>query len=788
MKEEVEDINRIPRLRVSEAKKRANDFAHTKAIINYYINASFFNADSIGVSGARDLSILYDAYNNRLPEEFFNYVKNPYNSKNQEYTNWPARVRSYSIIRPNIDLLKGEYEKRPFNNFVVKVNNPDAVNIQQDLQFKELLRSLEQQFINILNQRGQDTGQPTQDVELPENIKKKYSSNYRDYRAEMGEAALDIILDELKLEQRFKLLFMDWLIAGEVYTYKGVRGNQMIHERVSPFDIDYDKSPDEPFVEDAQWVVRRMYLTPSQIYDMFYEEMKESQIEMIESEHGDISFRSMATDSWRTFRDEEDMSRSKIPVFHVCFKYLTKIGILRYPNPITGEIEEIEVPDTYKPSEGEEVEWFWVNEVWEGYRVLDEMYFGIQPVPNQRNSLTNMSVCKLPYNGKRFSDLHSRNISPVELGLPYEILHRILHFQLERTIARSKGKIVLIDQNIIPKKNGWDEEKFIYFSEATGWGMVDRSQPGVDRSYNQYQVLDLGLYEHINNLIEVMEFIKHEWNELLGITRQRKGDTRPTDTATGVENAIYQSSVISEKIFSGFEEFVESELQGLLDVSKLAWSEGFQRLHTRDDLTTTVLQLDPVVYSEAEFGVFVSKSARDIQNMEMVRARIQEFAQNGVPPSAIVDIVQARSLNRLRNILKEAELKSMEAQQNIALQEQEAQERQLMIQGQFKELEGIIKERLIHAEYDRKEDIELLKLTGQDQNPDPIIDPSNAQKVISDDMNKQADRNLKARIEARKAQQKDRELDIKEKELKVRKEIADKQAKVALKNKVVGEK
>ncbi|HEY8541267.1 MAG TPA: hypothetical protein VIL29_02715, partial [Pseudothermotoga sp.] len=329
---------------------------------------------------------------------------------------------------------------------------------------------------------------------------------------------------------------------------------------------------------------------------------------------------------------------------------------------------------------------------------------------------------------------------------------------------------------------------FIYFSEATGWGMVDRSQPGVDRSYNQYQVLDLGLYEHINNLIEVMEFVKHEWNELLGITRQRKGDTRPTDTATGVENAIYQSSVISEKIFSGFEEFVESELQGLLDVSKLAWSEGFQRLHTRDDLTTTVLQLDPVVYSEAEFGVFVSKSARDIQNMEMVRARIQEFAQNGVPPSAIVDIVQARSLNRLRNILKEAELKSMEAQQNVALQEQESRERQIMIQGQFQELDGIIKERLIHAEYDRKEDIELLKLTGQDQNPDPIIDPSNAQKVISDDMNKQADRNLKARVEARKAQQKDRELDIKEKELKVRKEIADKQAKVALKNKVVGEK
>lgn len=120
-------------------------------------------------------------------------------------------------------------------------------------------------------------------------------------------------------------------------------------------------------------------------------------------------------------------------------KYMIKVGILTFTNEM-GEAEKVEVPEQYKADKdkGETVEWYWVNEVWEGYRISNNIYLGIKPVAAQRNTVNNLSECKLPYNGKRFSDTHSRNVSIVEMGLPYETLHRITHFNLEKTMAKSR--------------------------------------------------------------------------------------------------------------------------------------------------------------------------------------------------------------------------------------------------------------------------------------------------------------------------------------------------------------
>lgn len=785
---------RVPKLRVSDSVKRSKDFEHTKLVMDNYITSCTWVDEMINPN-IRDVRLFYEAYNNKLPDEFFRYVTNPLNSNNPDYTNWPAKIRPFTIIRPKIDLLQGEYEKRPFS-WTIKIHNQDAVNQRQDAEYAEILQSLQQQFINTMAQKGADVGQPQQEVELPSNIKAKFQSNYKDQRAIMGEAALDIIMDEQWIEEKCKKLFNDWLIAGEVRTYKGMRGGRMVYERVSPLDLDYDKSPDNDYIEDGQWACRRIYLTPADVNDMFYEELKTDEIDLIEDQTGHLSMRAVGTGSQFTLRDDEDLRRSKVVVYHVVWKYMIKVGVMTYLDEF-GQPQQIEVPETYKATEGEDIEWFWVNEVWEGYRIGGDIYVGIGPIPNQRNSMNNMSSCKLPYNGRQFSDVHAQNTSPVEMGMPYEILHRILHWNLEKTIAKSKGKIILMDQNALPKKHGWDEEKFFYWADANGWALIDRNQPGADKNFNQYTVLDMGLYQHISELIQLMQFVKDEWAELLGVTRQREGEVKASDTARGTQAAIMQSAVISERIYSKFEEFVEKELRGLLDVSKLAWIDGYQALYQGDDTRNAILQIDPGQYIETDFGVYVSRSARDIQNLEMVRQQVQAFAQNGVSPSTIIDVVQARSLSKLRSLLQEAEMRAMESQQGQQAAEQEGIERIEMIKGAYAELQAVLDEKLMNAEYDRKEQIEHIKGaystyknvegTG-DNNNNGMPDALEVRKQFSDE----SDKSIKNQLQAKKIEtddrNKNRELDIKERELSVRKQIADKQASVALKNKVVGEK
>ena len=41
----------------------------------------------------------------------------------------------------------------------------------QDAVYKEVLQTLQQQLINALNEKGVDTGQPSQPVETPEKVK-----------------------------------------------------------------------------------------------------------------------------------------------------------------------------------------------------------------------------------------------------------------------------------------------------------------------------------------------------------------------------------------------------------------------------------------------------------------------------------------------------------------------------------------------------------------------------------------------------------------------------------------
>lgn len=794
MSAELNTKSRTPKLRVPDSVKRANDFQHTKEVIDHYIGMASFVDEQVNTD-SRDIRIFYSAYNNQLPDSYFRYVTNPLNSSNNEYTNWPARLRPYSIIRPNVDLIEGEYERRPFT-YAVKVNNADSVNHLEDQQYQAILAVVQQQFVNILNEKQYSTGLPSEPVEPPAKVKAKFSSNYKDQRAIMGEAALDIITDRLQLEEIFKRLFRDWLIAGECYTYKSTKNGQIFLERISPLDIDYDKSPDTEYIEDGQWAVRRIYMTTGDVVDKFYDELDGKEIDIIEDENGHLSYRSIGTAAATAslLRDDRDLRTSKVVVYHVTWKYYIKVGILSYTNEF-GETEQVEVPESYKPNKelGESVEWYWVNEVWEGYKISNDMYFGIQPVPCQRNTINNLSSCKLPFNGKRFSDVHAQNTSIVEMGLPYETLHRILHFNLEKTIAKSKGKIALIDQSSIPKKYGWDEEKFFYWAEATGFALIDRTQPGADKSFNTYTTLDLGLYQHISSLIDVMEYVKQEWDDLLGITRQRKGQVQASDTVRGTQSAIAQSSVISEKVYSRFEEFVRCELQGLLDVSKLAWVDGFQALHYGDDMRAAILQIDPSQYIEADYGVMISRSARDLQNLEMVRQQVQAFAQNGVSPSTIIDVVQTKSLSKLRSILQEAEMKAVEANQGAQAAEQEGAERIEMIKAQFAEAQNALDIAAMNAEYDRKEEIEHIKgaystlfnkegdgdnndngvpdaLEVRAQFHDETVDMQDLhlkkEKMVREDANKTKDRQLKEKD----IQMKEKQMQHKEKEMKMKHE------------------
>lgn len=702
-----------PLQRIPWADKIKEEKQWFKNNVEYYISLSNFNFDGTGPT-RKDLRLLYQVYNNQFPSRWFNHVTDPLSARNPNHKKFPAKVRPVTILRTNLDLLMGEYPKRPF---VYQVTNQgeDGYNRYTESLKMKTQANLTEHFVAQMQAEAQAQGVPMDqvpgldEIELPPALKERFSSTYKDAIAIKGQRWMKRAMKEYRIREEFLRMFKDWLIAGRAVSYKGILHGSFKYERISPLNLDYDKSPDNIYIEDGEWAVCRRLWTLSDVTDFFYEQLRDEQFHDLENRSqykSPIAFYQYLQETY-----DRDTFTGKIPVYHVVWKGKKHVGFLTYPDPQTGKMQTMEVDEDYIVNKevGEEVEWRWVNEVYEGWRVGDNIYVTLQPIPVQRNEMNNCSACKLPYNGRNYSDLHTENISVLELGLPFQIMYMIVNYTLEKTIAKSKGKIMLIDKNAIPKDPGWDDEKFFYYAEAQGYMLVNRNQMGVDKTWNQYHVLDMSLFDQIKQLIELKNNFKQEWDDVIGITRQRKGETAPSDLKAVTEMGLMQSSVITDMIFNFFEEFTERELQGILDYSKFVNIDGVKSIYNADDFDTELLDIDPNTYAYSELGILMSRSVEELAALNQLKQQLEPMIQQGAKVSTVLEIIQANNVSELK--MKLAKIEDLQAamEQQQSQSEQEAEKAADERKKDFASFENDLKSTLLDKEWDRKDQNTVIK-------------------------------------------------------------------------------
>lgn len=715
----------IPKQRLTYAQKKKKDFQWGKDTIKAYIDRANFNHKR-----KQDMYSLYDFYNGKMDESLYDYVSNPYKSANGTKRNYPAKLRSYNIIKPVIDLLLGEKDARPFNYQVV-ANNSDVTNRFEDYRTQQYISYLEQSFVNALNEKGMDTGLPSKELESPEQFSKTIETTYRDKRAILGQQALDYIVDRVELKDKLQDAFFDWLVTGEVYSYKGARHNEVEYEIISPVDLIYEASPGTKYIEDGDMAGCRKMMSVNQVIDIFYEDLTEAEIDRLErpeSKQRDSFHIPFLLQNGKSREDQNLTTDRWVEVIHLNWKSMARVGFIETIE--NGQPKVVQVSDWYKPLPGEKVEWQWVSETWEGYQIDGDIYKNIRPVTPQRNELSNKSECKLQYNGKIYSNRNSENISIVEMGVPYQILYNVFHFRLELSIAKNKDKIALMEMNMVPKKHGWDEEKFMYFADAMGWAFIDSSAVGQNQerlAFNQFQVLDMSLGNYISAQFDLLQSIKAEWEELLGITRQRRGQILASDGASNTNMAVGQSNVITSEIFRKFAGFEQRDLQGLLDVAKVAWKDGIHASYLNADYREQILEIGPEDIQEADLNVFVKNSTKEDEKLQALKAFAFQFAQNGSQPSTVADILDSNNFAEIKEKVKEVEQAEKAYQEQISkaegdrAQQLEALKQQAKQQQHNMDLEKqdkkLASDEKMHSE---KMEVEWAKLNQEGQKDDTI--------------------------------------------------------------------
>ena len=439
---------------------------------------------------ASEMQTYYDLYNSIYDEKDLKYVTNPF----KQQDGFPATAQDYNIIKPYIDQLLGEETKRSFN-FQVCRTSDEATSELQEKAKQMLMDYIQSSIMAKLSpenaQRYQEALQ-TGEVMQPEAIQKYLTKDYKDIAERTAYHTLQYLKRKLNLPHEFYKGWKDALIGGEEIYYVGIRNGQPYVERVNPMYFDYEKSVDLEYIHDAAWCCRKMIMSATEIYDRFYDKMSEKQLnellELIDEKPGsgmtpqvgksELDYNHVKLHKLNSFTDNP-FDTDQITVYHCCWKSFKKIGFVTLINEETGEVEEYQVDEDYKVTgEEESVDWKWIIEVWEGYRIGDDLYIGIQPLEYQHISADNPNSSKLPYTGVLYNNTNSKPRSLVSMMKPLQYMYIVVWYRLELAMSRDKGKVPVVDVTQIPKSMGIDVNKWMHYLGALGVAFINPYEEG----------------------------------------------------------------------------------------------------------------------------------------------------------------------------------------------------------------------------------------------------------------------------------------------------------------------
>ena len=682
------------------------------------------------------MSIDYELYNGNFEKKDLKYITDPFDVGDS----FPASPQEFNIIRPKIDLLVGEESKRP-ENFKVVQTNDDAVGMLQE-QKKGMLIN----YMNDLMGVSQDEVPAMEPPQIEEYMRK----NYKTIAENQASQTINYLREKLNLRNEFLRGWKDGLIAGEEIYYVGINNGEPVLWRQNPIDSDYDPNANLECIEDGDWFVKHVMSSPAEIFDTYNDKLSESDLDKLlnmtrnsggggnqgRDDYKPIIYKENITEN---FKANTAFSDDKLHLYHVVWRSYQKVGFVSYTDE-SGEEIEILVDENYKPDEGETVDWQWIGQIWEGYRVGRDFYFGIEPVDYIDAPMDSPERQKLPYSGVIYSNTNSRNKSLVSIMKPLQYMYIVVWYRLEHMLARDKGKILTMDVTQIPKSMGIDLPQWMHYLSALGVNLINPYDEGWDipgreggkpSQYNQISAQDLSMMNVIDGYIGILAKIEDMVGEISGVSKARQGQIHQSSLVGNVEREVIQSSHITEPLFWKHNLAKRNAYMMLLNTAKHAWkNSSSKKLHfIFDDMSRVFMDItEDFLYSDLD--IFLSDSTKEDQQLQSLKTLLQPAMQAGAGLFDVAEILTSDSMSEIKDKLKEIEENRQQMVQQQQQAEQQAVQQQVQAEMQDKQADRDQNERESQRDYDKAIDVKMLDIQAQGMDIEAPEDDTLEQKKV----------------------------------------------------------
>jgi hypothetical protein len=780
-----------------------------KSCINYYSNYRYTNGSNLRSDRFRKL-INYDLYNGKVNHKDIETICDPLGISNS--STFSARFQHYDIVSEPIRLLIGEETKRPDNHIVIS-ESPDDINRKTAGIKEKIFQALQQGLAYQIDPNADPDNPPPPPEEIIKH--EKYTPS------DIIESKANKILKVLKKKCNTRLLFSqgwkDALIAGEEVYWVGIENDEVAMRRVNPVNLTVILDGDTTFIDDAIAVVEERMLAINTILDEYGDILSKEDVEKLENytrgtfgsfntaggfepqfevRNGENSFAGVTPTNAFNGNNSNNYS---IRVTRVEWKSMKKIGELTWTDeegqPQIEIIDEFFKLNIFKQAFPDaKVEWYWINEAWEGVKIGLDIYTDIKPKANQRRRLDNPYFCRLGYTGFIYEATNSQSVSLIDRLKPYQYLYDIISYRLEIAFASDQGKKFIMDLAQIPEQHGIDLDRWMYYLKEMNIAFINSFEEGkkgqatgqLANKFNQFQAIDLSLSQSIQQYINMLDYIKQQVAFVSGVTPQRLGAINNSELVGNVERSVNQSSLITEYLYEAHAEVKRRAYTAMIEVAKIAYKKGLSAQYVLDDMGIEMLNLEENEFESSEFNVFVTNNTKDLELKAKLDQLVQVALQSEkVDLSAIVETLMNDSPRDIVRLLqrKEEEFYKRQADQGKAQQEADAQNMQIQQQMHAEQVQldrdKLDQDRYI-AELNNETKIQVAEIgvysrqENLDQNANGIPDPSE----LAANALKQQELSSKAFLEQSKIGHDKRKHDAmlaqKDKEIRLKNELENK--------------
>lgn len=710
----------IKNQRVTQKEKISEDNKYYKEMLDAVDGQAFNRVMSFSGSQISEnikMQVNYDLFNNKLNVSDLTYVCQPFGSEVGEL---PASMVNRDIVSGKLKSIIGMEAKRPFSMACLAINE-DAANRKEEAEYNmvrdfviaELMRPIQEDIEKKYqaetkgrkltpDEEARIAEQMAQEIQAktPDQVRTYMQRKHQDPAEILNNQLMRYVMQKENVKDKFSKGLKHALISGREVFMVGLKHNEPFLRVINSQYFDYAKSRDSECIEDSEWGVVELHLSPGELIAQFRKELKEDQVNDIYESFRDGSLHAISPEDYMFDFSDREIDLNSIRVIYSAWKGERKIGWLTYLDD-DQKPQMMMVSENYKfiPEMGDiDIEWDWIPETHHGYKIClpDPIYVGLGPYPGQHNDLDNLNQCKLPFIGVDHDDMNSETTSAMDRVKGYQYFYDVILYRIELLMASDKGKILMMNLNSLPVSAGIDIKKFQHFLEANKIAWFDpndeKNKKGLTDVNTIAKVMDMSLASDMAKYMQMAEYIERKCGQAIGVPENVEGQISADESVRNVQQTISQSSNVLEPTFQLHNAVKRNVLQALVDLCKVGFSQGKPRKisYILDDETQALIDLNPknlALLADTTTGIFVT----DATNAAAAKATVEQLAHAAMQGQQVdlldvVKVIRSEGITEAEEALQVGTDRKSEQMQAIEQQKQQAaQKLQETVQNHEKE-------------------------------------------------------------------------------------------------------